>query len=409
MYAYVRYLALLAIVAVSACNCEEEPLVPTLPGSCEPTYACPTGFEYRRGDCREARCSVDEECCPGQTCNARVGLCANQGVECMRNADCAEVPGQECIDFRGGQFCGYPNKLNTLSEAGTQACTGNADCADGRSCVGQRCLTTAPCGGGCDEGSVCDLDTNTCFPGVCETPCAEGQVAVLSDPDSMSGPMCCTVTCDCATLPPIKSGEFGWYASLALTADEVLVSAYDPDYGDLVVARFDDEGKPLGVQYVDGFPTSGPLVGDPAGIRGGRDELGPNVGQHTSIVVDLSNVVHIAYYDVDRGALSYASYSGGVWSKTTVDDDGDTGRYTSIAIGPDGNPRIAYMMAEGVIAPDPAKQAALKIAVARTNMPTSPGDWSVETIDSSAIPVPICGGGSTGGNRASTCCVNRSR
>ncbi len=392
MYAYLRHFALTALVAAAACNCDEEVLTPRTAGSCEPTFACQTGFEYRLGECRIARCMVDTDCCPGQRCNAAAGFCADQFVSCSRDRDC-DVPGQSCIDFRGGQFCGYPNKDKVLSEAGTQRCESAADCDAGRACVGHRCLSRAPCEGGCEDGEVCDLDSNTCYPAACEAECAPGQIAVVTDPETMSGPQCCKVECECATLPSVQAGQHGWYAALALTPDEALVSTYDLSYGDLVVASFDDEGRRVATEYVDGFPTSGPVVGDPAGFRGGRDEAGPDVGQHTSIVVDDANVVHVAYYDVTRGALAYAFKSGGMWTKTVVDDEGDVGRYTSIAIGPDGTPRIAYMLADGTIGADPMKRAALKYARATSNLPTAPGDWSTEVVDSVALPVPVCGGG----------------
>lgn len=393
VYARLRFIALSSILAASACNCDDAVLVPSLPGTCEPTYGCPVGFEYRQGDCREARCQIDTDCCPGQACNAGAGFCFDQYTTCTKDLDCVDFPGQVCIDFRGGQHCGYPNKNKVLTEAGTQRCETADDCDPNRTCVGHRCLAQAPCTGGCGEGEICDLDSNTCFsfPG-CEAACDPGQIRVLEDPDTQSGPLCCKLACECATLPPVQAGYYGWYAALAVAADEVLVSAYDPGYGDLVVARFDEEGQAKSVEYVDGFPTSGTLVGDPMGPRGGLSDFGPDVGQHTSIVVDAANVVHIAYYDVDSGALRYASYSGGVWTTSNVDNDGDTGKYTSLAIGRDGSPRIAYMMTEGVVGADPTKKTALKYAAASTSLPTSPADWSVTVVAEAVRPEPICGG-----------------
>ncbi len=393
MYARLRYFCLSLVLAAAACNCDDPVLIPSLPGVCEPTYACPAGFEYRLGDCREARCQVDSDCCPGQACNAGAGFCFDKYTSCTSTQDCLEFPGQECIDFHGGQFCGYPNKNKVLTENETQRCDSNDDCATGRTCVGHRCITHAPCDGGCGEGEVCDLDSNACYPFAgCEAACADGQIAVLEDPDKQSGPLCCKLACECVTLPPVHPGQYGWYAALAVSADAVLVSAYDPIYGDLVVAHFDEEGAQTAIEYVDGFPDTGPLVGDPMGPRGGRSEFGPNVGEHTAIIVDDANVVHVAYRDVDAGGLRYASFSGGVWTKTSVDSEGDTGFYTSIAIGPDGSPRIAYMMAEGTVGADPTKKSALKYAEASTSMPTSPSDWSVSVVVEAAKPELVCGG-----------------
>ena len=229
-------------------------------------------------------------------------------MACTRDAECLEVPGQTCIDFRGGQFCGYPNKGNQLSESMTQRCETSLDCDEGRTCVGRRCLTSAPCGEGCGEGTVCDLDSNTCSPAQCEQTCSDGQIAVLEDPDSMSGPQCCLVKCTCATLPPVRAGQYGWYASLAALSEGVVVSADDPDYGDLVVANYDIEGVFERVNYSDGFPTTGTLVGDPNGLQGGSNDNGcvrasPRPAGRYGASVSLNDVL----YESARGRVGRSS------------------------------------------------------------------------------------------------------
>lgn len=379
---------------LGACSCDDEILVANQAGTCEPTYDCPTGTEYRNGECKTSRCASDGECCPGQKCNVAAGFCVSQLSECADNSDCTEIPGQECIDFRGAQHCGYPNLANTLNEAGTQSCVVDPDCASGRSCVGGRCLVFAPCEGGCAAGEICDIDTNTCFPSdTCDLTCGEGQLAAVSDPDTMSGPQCCLVECACITLPPVLPGQYGWNAEIAVSPQTIAVSAYDAVYGDLVVAFYDEVGTELSVQYVDGFPTDGAIEANPNARRGGRYGPGEDVGEHTSIVIDAQEVVHVAYYDRDGGRLKYGNYIAGTWSTHVVDESAHVGRYTSIAMGADGNPRIAYMMVEGMVDADPTAQAGLKYATARTNMPASSSDWSVSLVDSRATPLPICGGG----------------
>lgn len=392
------FLFALALLPAGACNCDEDPLTPAVPGTCEPTFDCPDGFEYRRGECRSGRCQIDSDCCPGQKCNAAAGFCADQYVSCTNDSDCTEVPGQTCVDFRGGMFCGYPNRSNALSENGTQLCQTNADCPSGRSCFGHRCVIFAPCEGGCPEGQVCDVDSNTCFTlETCTDVCGNGQMLVLKDPDTQSGPACCLVECECAVLPPVLPGQFGWFASLQPANNELAVASFDPVYGDLVVARFDLEGRRTAIDYVDGFPTDGPIVANPDGPRGGRDQPGPQVGEHASLAVDAGGVLHVAYYDRTEGRLKYATNSGGLWKASVVDEEGNTGLYTSIAIGPDGNPHIAYMMADGTVSPDPMPRTALKYASARNQSPATPGDWAVQVIDSKLIPPAICGGGCPSG------------
>ncbi|MFO0727283.1 MAG: hypothetical protein U1E65_26120 [Myxococcota bacterium] len=395
---------ILGALPFTGCSCENETLAPRVPGSCEPTFDCGAGFEYRLGTCHNARCLTDGDCCPGQRCNAATGACINlfEGTACTDDSAC-EVPGQRCIDFKDGRYCGYPNLGNALSANKTQSCVTSADCTPERTCFAHRCVTEAPCDGGCPEGSVCELDSNSCYvvtPGgamqtatSCGVSCPEGQMLVLGDQDTMSGLQCCLLECKCETLPPVQQGQFGWYSSLAATSQGFALSAYDQSYGDLVVARYDAMGRQIGVEYVDGFPSSGALIGNPQGPRGGRGEPGPNVGQHTSIAVDAAGNLHVAYYDKDMGALRYANFSGGVWKTTIVDDAGDTGYYTSIALGPDGNPRIAYMMVSGTVDVDPTLKTALKLATAHNATPIGPSDWTLELIDSRDKPPLVCNGG----------------
>lgn len=389
---------LLTALTLGACNCDEQILIPVTPGACEPTFNCPNGFEYRNGECRASRCQADSDCCPGQACNVAAGFCADQFVSCTDDPDCEDVPGQTCITFRGGSFCGYPNATNTVSESGTQSCASTAECGAGRTCFNKRCVTIAPCEGGCPSGQICDVDSNTCFEDTtCELLCQPGQMLVVADPDTQSGPQCCLVDCACETLPPVLPGQIGWHAEIALTDTSALVSAYDPVFGDLVVTVFNLEGEQLDQVYVDGFPTDGPLQANPNGPRGGRFGAGPNVGEHTSIVVDSNNVFHVAYYDRDEGNLKYANFAGGTWATSVVDDTAHVGMYTSIAIGPDGNPWISYMMVEGTADPDPMPRTGLKVARANSNMPMSPSDWTLELIDSRLKPPPPCGGGCASG------------
>lgn len=396
--AWTYIVALLGALPLGACSCDEEILIANEPGLCEPTFNCATGLEYRNGECKPARCGGDTDCCPGQKCNAATGLCGDQFIECQSDGDCLEVPGQLCIAFRGGSFCGYPNASRSQSEAGTQPCARDSDCDPGRSCMGNRCVLFAPCEGGCADGEICDIDSNVCFPmPECAETCGDGQIRVVADPETQSGPQCCRVECACATLPPVLPGQYGWNAAIAADPQTVAVSAYDAVYGDLVVAFYDGEGALTRVEYVDGFPTTGPVVANPTARRGGRSEPGPDVGEHTSIAIDDTGVVHVAYYDRTEGRLKYAYSSGGEWTTSVVDETGHVGMYTSLAVGADGNPRIAYMMVEGTVDPDPMPRTGLKYATARTNLPSSPADWSTEVLDSRLKPPPICNGGCNSG------------
>jgi hypothetical protein len=387
--------SLLVTGMFAACSCDKDPLGAQKPGMCDPTFKCKTGFDYRLGVCKASRCAGDPDCCPGQKCNSTTGFCGDQYTSCNDDATCSEVPGQTCIDFRGGKYCGYPNTGNHLSMHQTQSCTTNNDCDAGRTCFGSRCVVNAPCMGGCAANTpVCDVDSNTCFAlADCKMQCAQGQMLVVADPDTESGPHCCKVSCKCETLPPLPPGQIGWYASLGISKTEVLVSAYDQTYGDLVLAHFGLDAKPGTIEYLDGFPTSGgAIVANPNGPRGGRADPGDNVGMHTSLAVDGNGTVHIAYYDKTNGHLKYANNTGGKWNISVVDTDGDSGAYTSLAIGPNGSPHISYMMVEGTVGADPTKVTALKYASAANSNPGSPSDWTVKVLDSKPLPIPPCNG-----------------
>lgn len=378
-------LFLLGLSSAGACSCDEDTLNQLQPGICDPGFECSQGFTYRLGECRVARCQEDTDCCPGQRCSAAAGLCVNQWTACSDDSECVEVPGQACIDFRGGQYCGYPNRTNTLSSADTQACDGTSECAPGVACVGRRCVIAAPCEGGCPNNQVCDIDSNTCFElQTCEAECLPGQMLVVADPDIMSADACCQVECACVTLPPVAEGQFGWHASLVASPVGAEVAAYDVAYGDLVVARFDSSGAYQGVEYVDGFPTEGPISADPTGRRGGRTDPGPTVGEYASMRRDSAGRLHIAYYDRTQRALKYALRAGpegSGWQSYVVDANGDVGGFTSLALDFGGRPRIAYMVFEGLDEMTGASYTALRYAQAIQATPAGTENWLITEVE----------------------------
>jgi hypothetical protein len=77
------------------------------------------------------------------------------------------------------------------------------------------------------------------------------------------------------------------------------------------------------------------------------DASAGDVGQHTSIAIGTNGNPVIAYYDVTNGNLKVArcndpTCSGGNETISVVDSLGDVGQYASLAIGTNGNPVIAY-------------------------------------------------------------------
>src|SRR5690606_37653065 len=113
---------------------------------------------YRFGQCDTSGCQNDNECCPGTRCRLDFNACVPHQLDpeyqCTTDADCAD-PAQRCLETKLGDrpplpVCAY------------ERCAGDADCGIGRSCFltgGDAqgiCVETAPCGGGCPSGEVCD-------------------------------------------------------------------------------------------------------------------------------------------------------------------------------------------------------------------------------------------------------------
>ncbi len=66
------------------------------------------------------------------------------------------------------------------------------------------------------------------------------------------------------------------------------------------------------------------------------------VGRYTSIATDSYGVVHISYYDSEKGDLKYATNPDGIWDVSTIDRQGVVGWSTSIAIDAADKVHISY-------------------------------------------------------------------
>jgi hypothetical protein len=203
------------------------------------------------------------------------------------------------------------------------------------------------------------------------------------------------VKCECAGLPPLVPTRFGKYARLAINTTEVLVSNYDSEFGDLVVAHYDLGGELESAEYVDGIPAGGAVVADPDGPRGGIAEVGANVGTHTSIAMNAAGNPRVAYRDEDAQALKVAIREDGKWQTHVVDpgaNGASVGQFTDITVAAQGTIWISYL-AHNITAPGiNGKATALKVAKSRSANPVTPSDWDLFIID--ARPVyDECNGG----------------
>jgi hypothetical protein len=186
----------------------------------------------------------------------------------------------------------------------------------------------------------------------------------------------------CVTLEP---GLIGEYTSIAAAGSDVWVAGYSEadwdnsqTYGDLVAGKWD--GDKVVWQQVDGVPTDPPV--DPkayntAGFRGGQTEPGDDVGLWTSVAIGSDNNPAIAYFDRTHEALKFAQYDGKAWAVHTVEaKNGATiGRYAKMLfLG--GNFVIAYQSIE----PGGTNGAAIskvRIATSSGAKPTASG-WTFE-------------------------------
>ncbi len=388
--------AFFGLSAQQACDCGEvlNP-IPEPPPVCSATEPCGAGTVRRFGECVEDSCETDGDCCPGHRCREDFGICWPKQFDndCDTDDDCDD-PAQRCLET----VIGDRDPVLTCSY---ERCDGDADCGEGRTCFSSVCVKDAPCGGGCADGEVCDVITGTCAP---VGPGAQGctgtcdGLLVLQDPDGMSGEMCCPALCQCKALPPIVPTRFGRYAAIAKTPNEVLVSAYDAEYGDAVLVHYAKVGGQITrVDYVDGVPAAGEVRALATGPRGGVTEPGPNVGTHTGIGTNAQGHARIAYHDVDNKSLKVAiQQTNGTFETYTLDtptEGGTVGVFNEVTVNPPtGEIAIAYLVHNvtglpGVAGPG----SALKVARSRVGTPASQADWDFYVIDARAKVDPCDG------------------
>lgn len=120
----------------------------------------------------------------------------------------------------------------------------------------------------------------------------------------------------------------GTYSSLTIGADGLpVISYFDSTNGDLKVTKCGNAACSAG-NTITPVDTSG------------------FVGQHTSMTIGADGLPVISYYDMTNGDLKVAKCGNAACTGgntiTAVDTVGDVGHYTSIVIGADGLPVIAY-------------------------------------------------------------------
>ncbi len=114
-------------------------------------------------------------------------------------------------------------------------------------------------------------------------------------------------------------GDIGWYSSIELFENDIFISCYDLENGDLRLV--------FGINQI----WSQEIV----------DEKG-DVGMYSSLAIDSEGIIHISYYDRTSGNLKYAKKTQDNWQFEIIDEVGDTGLDTSISIDTSDHIHISY-------------------------------------------------------------------
>ncbi len=418
-----RLAATLALLTLVQCQCRENPVnkadacrdVPKVQadqlGACNATsdcgehYGCLPVKDVQGLSCcvkEDRKCSTEAECCPGQTCVGG-GRCFDKFMSCTTDADCGERSDLFCepwTDFF------KPEKPELRCRFKT--CGAGGACPEGQSCFQNECMVELPCGGTCAAGEGCVPSggpNGRCQAFACPASCAPGFIATFKDSRNLWDT--CTlaaVGCECAELPRLQSYDFGRYSALSADAPkgELLVSAYDGQYGDLVMSRYDAKGTLAERRYVDGVPATGEVKYGPSGPRGGVVDLGDDVGRYSDTLVVGANAF-VSYYDATHGDLKLAVREGAQWKSFRVDGaTADVGLFTSLAADADGLLGIAYYQRGGdagfdasgcpggAPAGDRTFLTALKLARAKVPAPASAADFVIKTLACQTRPTPPC-------------------
>jgi MYXO-CTERM domain-containing protein len=210
----------------------------------------------------------------------------------------------------------------------------------------------------------------------------------VCNPDEVG--ICFDGTCTC--LPDIPIGQIGMYSDMAVSpVGGAWVSAYNSTYGDLMVAYVTQDGRVPNEAYefIDGVPP-GPVVYESSDVRGGIREEGDDVGLYSSIAVDVNGAPMVSYYDRSHGSLRFAFWDGELWQTMTIDagEPGaeDVGRYSSVTIGADGRPGVAYFAL--LTEPGGTGRTEVRFAQASSTTPATVSDWSLFIVDEAPLPPP---------------------
>lgn len=267
-------------------------------------------------------------------------------------------------------------------------------CEEGTIC----CNPTGECeqdpyvkpGEGCADPSACaNGDTLDCQPGYCL-----GFIEIGADVWDEDACEVVPQPCECVEAPPLFPGLIGRHSEVAAAGGVLFVSAYEEQFGDLVLGTATQEDlATIDWEPVDGVPAVDP-TNAPSSWRGGVSSPGDDVGFYTSVAVGSDSLPRVAYHDASNGVLKFVQGGEKFGFVSHVVDSTEfatVGLYASLALGPGDVPVVAYMAHDVDVAGVSHAQA--RVASAATATPTSSADWTVTTLEDVAIPCTgLCAG-----------------
>ena len=109
-------------------------------------------------------------------------------------------------------------------------------------------------------------------------------------------------------------------------------------------------GSAIVSPFLNGTDGASPTFIEMAKLRSEEPEITTVEGESSSVgsygismALDSSGNQHISFYNNTDSSLMYAAFDGTSWEVEEVDNEGSTGRYSSIAVDHEGNPHIAYV------------------------------------------------------------------
>ena len=309
--------------------------------------ACPNGFVCEASVCRDlGDCRAAEGVCTGFTyCDDSTGNClrgcANDD-QCVRNQELCDVAAHECVCTPDFERCAF-DCVDTQSDP--RFCGGcETFCEAGEVCEVGICLDPGDCrsnGFGCSGFTYCDEATGDCLRGCEETAQCTGKNQVC---DTSLHECVCDVDfheCDGVCVSSLDAASCGTSCTPCL---------FPPDAIPICALGVCDFVCTDGFERCDDrcCPTScppGEVLFEQAcasvHVRTVDDQ--GDVGEYTSIALDAAGQPHIAYYGRNGKKLLYSVRpTGGPWSQEVAESPGDVGKYASLAIDSAGNPQIAH-------------------------------------------------------------------